>query len=372
MTDPTYSLSAGQSKQFSIRFAPRAFGSFSATLTAGSCSVPASGTGSVYLDTRGCVFSPQASTLDFGDVCVGQTVTREIILTVDAGPDRGEIPIVAFAACPDNTDPDHDVWEGLASPDRLPSGGGAARIQVTFTPTRAGEFGSLAMVHCGDTGPGGALYPRAYVLCSAQASSPPACPACAVSPAILDVGQVIVGQSKDLPIQIVNTGGGTLSGSAGPSHCPVFTFLAPTTYDLGPGQSGAVMVRYSPTQVGVVTSCAAVPIGPGCSDVTLIGEAVAPPSCALSTMLVDFGSVLVGQSKDLTFDLENSGGGTLCGTITESCPDFSVEVNPSYCITPPTFKRVTVRFSPTSAGLKECTLAPGANCPSVTVRGSGV
>lgn len=370
--DPTYSLAAGQSKQFPIRFAPRAFGSFSATLTAGSCSVPASGTGSVFLDTRGCVFNPQASTLDFGDVCVGQTATRRVVLGVGSGPSHGEIPVAGFVLCPAPSDPDGAVWNAGAEPTLLPGGGGAATIIVTFSPSRAEDFGTLVLVSCGDTGPGGAVYPRAYILVSGRGVVPPNCPACAINPTTLNFGQVVVGQTKDLTIQVTNVGGGTLTGAGGPSHCPVFSFLAPNSYDLGPGQSTTLTVRYTPAQVGAVTTCSLVPMGANCEPITLVGSAVAPPSCALPTPLLDFGSVTVGQSKDLTFDIENGGGGTLCGSITESCPDFSIEVNPAYCIPSSAFKRVTVRFTPSSTGFKECAVSPGANCPAVTVRGSGI
>jgi hypothetical protein len=97
----------------------------------------------------------------------------------------------------------------------------------------------------------------------------------------------------------------------------------------------------------------------------------APPNCTLSTTVLDFGTVLVGQSKGPHVRSENDGGGTLCGSVTGSCADFAVIQNTSYCVTPPAFVRVTVRFSPTTTGFQECGLSPGSNCPAVTVRGNG-
>lgn len=372
--DPAYSLSSGQSKEFAVRFAPTSLAGGTCDISVGNGLCPplrTTGNVGVFLDTRGCILQPQSSTLDLGDVCVGETVTGRVGLSVLPGPDRGTITVGGGITCPDILEPDHSLWQAWVEPNQLPSGGGGALVNFSFTPTRAGDFGSLAVIHCGDTGPGGANYPRAYVTCTARAVMPPGCPACTVSPTSLDFGQVVVGQTKDLPIQITNTGTGILSRTAGPSHCSVFGFVGPTSYSLGAGQTATLIVRYIPSQVGQTTTCSLVPMGLGCDAVTFVGGAVAPPSCGLSTTLLDFATVPVGQTKDLTFDLQNVGGGTLCGTMSESCADFSIEVNPSYCITPPAFMRVRVRFSPTSTGFQQCTIAPGANCPQVTVRGTG-
>jgi hypothetical protein len=180
-----------------------------------------------------------------------------------------------------------------------------------------------------------------------------------------------VGQTKDLTIQITNAGTGILSGTAGPSHCDVFSFVGSASYSLGAGQTATLTVRYTPSEIGHATTCSLVPMGLGCDEVTFVGEAVGPPECAISPTVLDFGTVAVGQSKDLAFDLENSGGGTLCGSVTESCADFSVIQNGSYCVTPPGFVRVMVRFSPNSTGFQQCSVSPGTGCPALTVRGTG-
>jgi hypothetical protein len=94
------------------------------------------------------------------------------------------------------------------------------------------------------------------------------------------------------------------------------------------------------------------------------------PVAAVSTTVLDFGTVAVGQSQDLTFDVMNSGGGTLCGSVSESCPDFAVVVNPSNCINPPGFVRVTLRFTPSATGSQQCSIMPGGNCATVLARGT--
>jgi hypothetical protein len=80
----------------------------------------------------------------------------------------------------------------------------------------------------------------------------------------------------------------------------------------------------------------------------------------------------VGQSRDLTFDISNSGGGTLCGTVTENSRDLAIIQNSSYCITPPGFVRVTVRFTSTTVGSFFADINAGGGCPRLTARGTGM
>jgi len=55
-----------------------------------------------------------------------------------------------------------------------------------------------------------------------------------------------------------------------------------------------------------------------------VGAAVGLPSYEVSKLSLDFGSVPAGQSRDLTFDISNSGGGTLSGAVSENSPDLPV------------------------------------------------
>lgn len=69
---------------------------------------------------------------------------------------------------------------------------------------------------------------------------------------------------------------------------------------------------------------------------------VTPPSLA-------FGSVAVGASKDLSFTVQNIGGGTLTGSASTSMP-FNIIGDNSFNLNAGGSKLITVRFSPTSVG----------------------
>jgi Peptidase family M23/Abnormal spindle-like microcephaly-assoc'd, ASPM-SPD-2-Hydin len=75
-----------------------------------------------------------------------------------------------------------------------------------------------------------------------------------------------------------------------------------------------------------------------------------PPTPVLSATpaSLDFLTVTVGTSKDLTFTVQNTGGGTLAGSASTSAP-FSIVGDNSFGLTANQTKTITVRFAPTAA-----------------------
>jgi hypothetical protein len=100
-------------------------------------------------------------------------------------------------------------------------------------------------------------------------------------------------------------------------------------------------------------------------------------SCAVQVTSIDFDSVTVSSSRDTTFTITNSGGGTLNGTVSIStavpCEDFSISVGlGAYSLAEGESHTVTVNFAPTSAGPKTCRFETGNNlCSDVNVTGTG-
>jgi len=74
----------------------------------------------------------------------------------------------------------------------------------------------------------------------------------------------------------------------------------------------------------------------------------ATPVLAVSPSALDFSGVNVGSSKDLSFTVQNTGGGTLTGSASTSAP-FSIVGDNSFSLAGGQSKTITVRFSPTSA-----------------------
>ncbi|MCM3905947.1 MAG: choice-of-anchor D domain-containing protein, partial [Pyrinomonadaceae bacterium] len=111
--------------------------------------------------------------------------------------------------------------------------------------------------------------------------------------------------------------------------------------------------------------------------VRYLGDSVPPPTPALGVnpTSYDFSSVDVGTTKDLDFTVQNTGGGTLTGSVavTPNTP-FSIVGNDSLSLAANQSQPITVRFSPTSAGQANALVSftsNGGNL-SLSVTGTGV
>src|SRR2546430_15062859 len=100
---------------------------------------------------------------------------------------------------------------------------------------------------------------------------------------------------------------------------------------------------------------------------------VPPPTINVTPSSRSFGGVRVGGSEDLTFNVQNTGGGVVSGTATVGGP-FLVVSGGSYSLSAGQSQRVTVRFSPTSAGTFSSNVTfsgAGGTTRAVTGTGSG-
>ncbi|UCF06280.1 MAG: choice-of-anchor D domain-containing protein [bacterium] len=96
-------------------------------------------------------------------------------------------------------------------------------------------------------------------------------------------------------------------------------------------------------------------------------------SCEVEPASIDFDSVSVVDSKDRTFTIRNTGGATLTGSVSESCPHYSI-VNGGgpYSIPSGDTLVVTVRLEPADTGMHNCTIDTGDSvCVDVSCTGVG-
>jgi hypothetical protein len=105
------------------------------------------------------------------------------------------------------------------------------------------------------------------------------------------------------------------------------------------------------------------------------GPGIIPPSPVLSVTpsFLDFGNVPVGETSDLIFTVQNTGGGTLTGSTTTSAP-FSIVGDNSFSLGADQMKTITVRFSPSSANLfiDVVNITSNGGNASLPVQGEGV
>jgi hypothetical protein len=195
-------------------------------------------------------------------------------------------------------------------------------------------------------------------------------PTIEVTPASADFGTVAVGVTTDRSFTVRNTGGGTLSGSAASS--PPFTVVSGGTYNLPAGASQAIGVRFTPAAAqaynGAVTFS-----GGGGTAASVTGAGTTAPASVLSVSPGSraFGSVPVGSSADLSFTVQNTGGGTLAGSASVPAP-FTIISGSPYSLTAGQSVFVWVRFAPATAQNSTATVSfSGAGGATASVSGSG-
>jgi len=195
-------------------------------------------------------------------------------------------------------------------------------------------------------------------------------PEWSVSPTSMDFGSVTVGSYEDKSFTIKNTGGGTLLGNAYVASGQFEIISGGGSFSLKEGENLRVTLRFEPTSGGRYTCT----VSTGSSDhsVSCVGLGRLEPSCDVTPHSLDFGDVEVGDDKDKSFTIENVGGGTLTGSVTESCSHYRIVSGGGwYSLGAGESRTVTVRFSPTSTGTKTCTISTGSSCTNVNCSGTG-
>jgi len=98
------------------------------------------------------------------------------------------------------------------------------------------------------------------------------------------------------------------------------------------------------------------------------------PTCTITPANLNFGQVAVSKTNDMMFTITNVSSDSVFGTVSESCADFSITSGGgAYALAPAEIHMVTVRFAPTSTGVKNCSVGTGnSECGSVGLTGEGI
>lgn len=133
------------------------------------------------------------------------------------------------------------------------------------------------------------------------------------------------------------------------------------------------MSACSPRQFGRILSILAIAL-PALLSCTEDETPVSPekdPACSVAPAALDFGTVPVGLTSDLSFTIRNTGGGTLDGDVAESCPQFGiVSGGGAFSLGGGDSVVVTVRYAPQDEGAHGCDIATGsAACGAVSCTG---
>ncbi|MFH1843695.1 MAG: choice-of-anchor D domain-containing protein, partial [bacterium] len=353
---PQYDITAGggayvldpeESIMVTVRFAPTVRGLHTCIVDTGDdlCTdVFCTGMGE---DPPNCVVDPDV--LDFGSVTVGNNALRSFTIS---NTGDGTIAGTVTSPCAEMLIVDGAAYSLTRNQTN--------EVTVMFVPAAAGPY--VCTLDTGDD-------LCSDVICTGTGVDPPEC---TVAPTTLDFGTLTVGNTADLNFSITNTGGGTLSGlvAGGTAHYSLVS--GGGQYDLTAGQSVTVKVRFLPTASG--THLCVIDTGSDlCSDVSCTGVGEDPTACGVAPTTLDFGSVQIGSTLDMTFTITNTGTAILNGNVTESSSHYSIPLGGGpFTLDPGNSVVVTVRFAPTLGGTHLCIIDTGQDlCSDVSCTGDG-
>jgi hypothetical protein len=337
-----YSLSPGDTHFVTIRYQPTSAGTHNCTIDSGTpdCNDVAC-TGTAFL--RPCEVYPDS--LDFGTVLLGHHATLGFYIK-----NNGSISITGDVTSPCE---EFEVWDG--TPYYI-FPGDSQLVTVRYYPSSAGRdtcWIDTGRAACSD------------VFCEGIGMAPAACQ---VDPDTL----LFIGGYLDSTFTITNTGGDTLRGEVSET-CNHFSIISGAgSYSLTAGQSHDVTVRFQPTSTGQ-QQCTVETGEDLCADVFCAGIGVQPADCLVQPDTLDFGTVAVDDSLDLTFIVTNTGGDTLRGAVSESCDPFTIiSGGGPFALAASETLLVGVRFIPPDKVVYNCTIDIGDTlCANVFCTGEG-
>lgn len=175
-----------------------------------------------------------------------------------------------------------------------------------------------------------------------------------------DFGGVAIGSSADLTFLLRNQGNATGSGNISLPAGDFSIVSGGGSYTLAPGETQSVTVRFSPSNSNPVTENLTATVNGGQDTLKpLSGQGFVPAVLSFDAAPDgNYGDVLVGNFRDLTFTLRNTGGSTAMGTIVLNSPSFTfVSGGGAYTLPVNATRDITVRFSPTQLGRTPATLS---------------
>ena len=162
---------------------------------------------------------------------------------------------------------------------------------------------------------------------------------------------VKLSQWKDTTVVVTNTGTDTLKVTNISSTNSVFS-PRPTTKNLPPGQSFTDTIRYSPTAIGTINGKIVITSNDVTTTDTVVvsGFGVGVPVLVLNKTSVTFPSVKLGQWKDTTVTVSNTGTDTLKVTNISSTNSVFAPRPTAKNLAPGQSFTDTIRYSPTAIG----------------------
>jgi hypothetical protein len=264
-------------------------------------------------------------TFSFGDVGIG--VSKDIVVTMK---NIGEAPLIV------NTLQLNGSGFVLLNAPQTPftlNQNASQIFTIRFQPSANVNYSGILTITSNDPDEGNLTYTL-----TGSGVNPPDID---VTPSLVDFGTVVAGQPKDIPVTIINniTNGADLVISNITVSGNGYTLPTPPSYPitLSAGNTYPITIRFTPPTSGQFSGSLTISSNDpdeGSFKVDLKGNGSVPPDISVSQASLDFGDVLLYQSKTLTLTISNSGGSDLQITnIQITGADFSFKTQPQVPVT---------------------------------------
>jgi Leucine-rich repeat (LRR) protein len=188
----------------------------------------------------------------------------------------------------------------------------------------------------------------------------------AYSTKLIQLGKVLLDQTRDTIITITNTGTETLIISGIASSNPLFS-VSPTTKVVLPGNSFNDTIRFTSTTLGLVS--ALITISSNASSVidtiNMSGYGYGIGIASYNAKVVDLGKIQLYRTKGTSITITNTGNDTLKITnVSSSNQLFTMSTTPQV-ILPGNFYNILISYTPNELGSANTQIIVSSNAPGV-------
>lgn len=390
-TDPATTVGPAGSTTFVIRFSPTSAGiktavvtinnndadesTFNFTITATATTVPQP---DIFITQDVTPLYNGTGLFNFGNVNQGQTSANVTFTIKNTGTANLTLTTPFTISGTDAT-----MFSISAPGSTVITPNNSTTFTMTFTPTSTGE--KTATVAITNDVPGKSPY--TFTVKGTGIAIPEIDLSQAGTPisnnGSFDIGSTTINVSKDTVFTITNNGAGILYLTANPvialTGSPFFSISNNPATSIIPSNSSDFTLRYLPTEAGTHTTILTIAnndLDENPYTITITGQATTVPTpkievtkssqVLLNNSTVDFGGMTVGGNPiDVTFTITNKGDSNLSISSVDLLPigDFTIVTPPSTPVAPGASTTVVIRFSASSAGIKNAAIMIGTNDP---------
>ncbi|HEY3176233.1 MAG TPA: choice-of-anchor D domain-containing protein [Candidatus Polarisedimenticolia bacterium] len=333
-----------------------------ASATSPSTITPPSGNIDVFMDQKLVCCVPQIQvpgSVTLSDTCVGSSSTATLQVC-NTGKEDLEVDSITSNNTQFAVTTPSSGYPVVISPDFC------FPFEVKFTPTSTGAKTATLTITSNDT-----VNPSVQVTAAGSGIDKD------IDTVIADngsFGDVCRDTFKDLPLTIHNSGGCDLTVSNITSSAAEFQVASTMSFPVvvAHGTSLQVPIRLAPTTLGAKAGNITITSNDPDTPVKVVPvTGTTPPGDIRVTGSTDFGDVCAGTLAEKTLSVCNVGKCNLNVTsvaFEPPCADFTLVNNPFPApVSPDSCDDVVIRFTPTSAGPKSCTLVIRSDDPDTPV-----